>query len=104
VAQEENTPARWPVSVTIPTISPASSRRSEPIRFSAIVCAAIFVRVVRRLSTVPSRHGLVDFEERMVIKKVREVERSERSAAWFKFDSPLCSQRAKGTASASVAG
>jgi hypothetical protein len=68
VAQEENTPARWPVSVTIPTISPASRTRSEPIRFPAIVCAAIFVRVVRRLSTVPSRHGLVDFEERMVIE------------------------------------
>jgi hypothetical protein len=74
VAQEENTPAGWPVSVTIPTISPASSTRSEPIRFSAIVCAATSVRVVRRLSTVLGHHGLVDFEERMVIHKVKEVE------------------------------
>jgi hypothetical protein len=64
-----------PVSDTIPTISPASSTRSEPIRCSAIVCAAITVRVVRRLSTVLGRHGFVDFEERMVIEEVEEVDR-----------------------------
>jgi len=31
-----------------------------------IVCIAITVRVVRRLSTVLGRHGLVDFEEGMI--------------------------------------
>jgi len=62
------------------------------------------VRIVRRLSTVPGRHGLVDFEEGMIIYKVKEVDRSERSAAWFQFDPLLCSQRAKGAAAASVAG
>jgi len=46
-------------------------------------CADLSVRIVRRLSTVPGRQGLVDFEQSMIIWKVREVERSERSAAWF---------------------
>ena len=60
--------------------------------------------VVRRLSTVPGLHGLVDFEESMIIWEAREVECSDRSAAWFRFDPLLCSQRAKGAAPASVAG
>lgn len=57
---------------------------------------AITVRFVRRLSTVRSRHGLIDFEESMIMKKLREVERVERLAASFEFDPLLCSQRAKG--------
>jgi hypothetical protein len=64
------------VSVTIPAISPALSTRSEPIRCSAIVCDAIAVRVVRRLSTVLGRHGLVDFKEGMIIKELKEVDRA----------------------------
>ena len=40
----------------------------------------------------------------MIIWEVREVECSDRSAAWFQFDPLLCSQRAKGAAPASVAG
>jgi hypothetical protein len=65
---------------------------------------ALSVRVVRRLSTVPGRHGLVDFEESMITRELREVNRSERSAAWFECDPLLCSQRATGAAPASVAG
>lgn len=65
---------------------------------------AITVRFVRRLSTVRSRHGLIDFEESMIMKKLREVERVERLAASFQFDPLLCSQRAKGAAPASVVG
>ena len=60
--------------------------------------------VMRRLSTVPGHHELVDFEESMIIGEVREVECSDRSAAWFRLDPLLCSQRAKGAAPASVAG
>ncbi len=63
-----------------------------------------FLPVMRRLSTVRGRHGLVDFEESMIILKLREVECSDRSATWFEFDPLLCSQRAKGAAPASVAG
>jgi len=37
--------------------------------------------VVRRLSTVPGRHELVDFEESMIIEELGEVECSDRSAA-----------------------
>jgi len=53
-----------------------------------------------------SPYGFIDFEERMIMEELKEVEGwiLKRSAAWFEFDSPLCSQRAKGTASASVAG
>jgi len=42
----------------------------------------------------------------MIIEELKEVEGwiLKRSGAWFEFDSPLCSQRAKGTASASVTG
>ena len=63
-----------------------------------------FAPVVRRLSTVPGCQGLVDFEESMIIYKLREVERSDRSAAWFEFDPLLCSQRATGAAPVSVTG
>jgi hypothetical protein len=65
---------------------------------------AVNVRFVRRLSTVRSRHGLIDFEKSMIMKKLREVERVERLGASFEFDSLLCSQRAKGAAPASVVG
>jgi len=40
----------------------------------------------------------------MITLKLREVDRLERLAAWFQFDPLLWSQRAKGAASASVAG
>jgi len=59
--------------------------------------------VVRRLSTVRDRYGLVNFEESMLTREVREMERSDRSAAWFECDPLLCSQRAKGAAAASMA-
>lgn len=65
---------------------------------------ALSVRTVRRLSTVRGRHGLVDFEKSIIIWKLREVERSERSAAWCECDPLLCSQGAKGVAPASGAG
>ena len=91
--------------------SRASLHGREPDRGTTLVTrsggkwmTALSVRVVRRLSTVPGRHGLVDFEQSMIIWKVREVDRSDRSAAWFEFDPLLCSQRAKGAAPASVAG
>ena len=61
-------------------------------------------RVVRRLSTVAGRRWLVDFEESMIILKLREVDGFQRLATWFEFDPLLCSQRAKGAAPASVAG
>ena len=67
-------------------------------------CAALSVKMVRRLSRVPARQGRVDFEEIMITRKLREVERSDRSAAWFEYDPLLCSQRATGAAPASVAG
>jgi hypothetical protein len=66
--------------------------------------AAPPIGVVRRLSTVPDGRGLVDFVESMITQELRGVDRSERSAAWFRFDPLLCSQRAKGAAPASVAG
>jgi hypothetical protein len=36
------------------------------------------VRVVRRLSTVLGYDGDVDFEERMITQKLKEVERAKR--------------------------
>jgi hypothetical protein len=36
------------------------------------------VTAVRHLSTVLGRHGFVDFEERMVTKQLKEVERADR--------------------------
>ena len=81
-----------------------AARTTLDVLTSAGVILPPSLPVVRRLSTVPGRHGLVDFEESMIIWKVREVECSDRSAAWFQIDPLLCSQRAKGAAPASVAG
>jgi hypothetical protein len=60
--------------------------------------------MVWRLSTGLGRQRLVDFEVSVITWELREVERFERLAASFEFDPLLCSQRAKGTAPASVAG
>jgi len=81
-----------------------AARTALDVLTSAGVILPPSLPVVRRLSTVPGRQGLIDFEESMIIWEVREVECSDRSAAWFRFDPLLCSQRAKGAAPASVAG
>lgn len=37
---------------------------------------------------------LVDFEESMIIQKLKEVDGFQRLATWLEFDLLLCSQRA----------
>ena len=80
------------------------ARKSLDVLTNAGVIPLPSLPVVRRLSTVPGLHGLVDFEKSMIIWEVREVGCSDRSAAWFRFDPLLCSQRAKGAAPGSMAG
>jgi hypothetical protein len=60
-----------------------AAREALDVLTSIEVISPPSLPVVRRLSTVPGRHGLVDFEESMIIWEVREVECSHRSAAWF---------------------
>ena len=96
----------WSANTTISwsqaSISLASNR-SNRTGFGGD-CAALSVRIVRRVSTVSGSHWLVDFNESTTTSKLRAVDRSGRSVAWFKFDPLLCSQRAKGAAPALVAG
>ena len=58
-----------------------AARKALDVLTSVGVIPPLSLPVVRRLSTVPGRHELVDFEESMITEKLREVECSDRSAA-----------------------
>jgi len=50
-------------------------RTALDVLASVVVIPPPSLPMMRRLSTVLGRHGLVDFEERMIIYKLREVDR-----------------------------